>query len=114
MIISLNLPSAVNAVTISTAKDLDELCDSVEHFPQCVSYLETVYKTVKAVDRMNETRRGKTIGSCGPDKGIDTVPLAIALRLAWRDYVAQHQGRLQASAIEGAILAFEQRWPCQR
>ena len=113
-VMSLTLSNATHALTISTANDLEKLCNAVEHFPECVSYLETVYKTAKAIDRMNEPQLKEVIGSCGPEKGIDTVPLSIALRLAWQEYAAQHQGRLQQDAAEEALLAFEARWPCKR
>ena len=51
------------------------------------------------------------IGSCGPEKGIDTIPLPIALQRAWQAYAKKHPGRLQRQALEEVLLAFEERWP---
>ena len=79
-----------------------------------MTYLELVHKTIKTAARMNGPRQGPIVGSCGPEKGIDTVPLTIALRLAWQDYAVEHASRLDGQAIEEVLLAYEQRWPCKR
>ncbi len=112
-VISLTTPATANALSILTGEDLQKVCESTEHFSDCVSYLELVHKTIKTAARTNGSRPELIVGSCGPDKGIDTVPLTIALRLAWQDYAEEHPGRLQRQAIEEVLLAYEMRWPCK-
>ena len=111
--ISLTTPGTANALSILTGEDLQQICNSTEHFSECVSYLELVHKTIKAAARMNASRSEPTIGSCAPEKGIDTVPLTIALRLAWQEYAAEHPRRLYRQAVEEVLLAYEKRWPCK-
>jgi len=110
---SLITPCAANAVAISSGKDLQEVCSAAAYFSECVSYLELVHKTVKTIGRMNEARLQGIIGSCGPEQGIDTVPLIIALRLAWLEYADIHPERLHRQAPEEVLLAYEERWPCK-
>ena len=110
--LSLAIPNGANAQTISTGKDLQIACSVSDHFSECVSYLKTVHETVKAVRRMNNLQPMEIIGSCGPEKGIDTVPLVIALRLAWQEYARKHPERLREHVTEEVLLAFEERWPC--
>ena len=111
-VLPLATPGVAKTLSIVTGEDLHKVCDVAERYDECVSYLEMVHKTIKAAARMNETRPGKLVGSCGPEKGIDTVPLVIALRLAWQDYAGQHPERLKGYAIEQVLLAYEARWPC--
>ena len=108
------LPQAARAQPITTGEDLNEVCDSAEHFEVCVFYLKTVYQSAKAIDRLADAEEKGSIGSCGPEQGIDTVPLVIALRLAWQEYAARSPERMQNPAAEEALLAFEERWPCKR
>lgn len=110
--LSLATPGMTKTLSIVTGEDLHKVCDVAERYDECVSYLEMVHKTIKAAARMNETQAGKLVGSCGPEKGIDTVPLVIALRLAWQDYAGQHPARLEGYAIDQVLLAYEARWPC--
>lgn len=111
-VLPLATPGVAKTLSIVSGEDLHKTCDVAERYQECVSYLEMVHKTIKTAARMNETQSGKLVGSCGPEKGIDTVPLLIALRLAWQDYAGQHPGRLEGYAIEQVLLAFEARWPC--
>jgi hypothetical protein len=113
MVVSLATPTTANALAISTGEDLQKVCNAAEHFSECVSYLELVYKTIKIAARMNESRPKQIVGSCGPDKGIDTVPLTIALRLAWQEYAEEFPDRLDGQAVEEVLLAYERRWPCE-
>ena len=108
------ISNGANALTISTGKDLQIACNAVERFSECVSYLEMIHKTIKAVGRMNGPQVKGLVGSCGPEQGIDTVPLAIAHRLAWQEYAKTHPERLHRRAIEEVLLAFEERWPCNK
>lgn len=110
--LSLATPGMAKTLSIVTGEDLHKVCAVAERYDECVSYLEMVHKTIKAAARMNETQSGKLVGSCGPVKGIDTVPLVIALRLAWQEYAAQHPERLEGYAIDQVLLAYEARWPC--
>ena len=110
--LSLATPGVAKTLSIVTGEDLHKVCDVAERYDECVSYLEMVHKTIKAAARMNETQSGKLVGSCGPEKGIDTVPLVIALRLAWQDYAVKHPGCLEGYAIEQVLLAYDARWPC--
>ena len=111
-VLPLATPGVAKTLSIVTGEDLHKVCDVAERYDECVAYLEMVHKTIRAAARMNETRSGKLVGSCGPEKGIDTVPLVIALRLAWQDYAGQHPERLKGYAIEQVLLAYEARWPC--
>jgi hypothetical protein len=110
----LMLPQAARAQPITTGEDLHEACNSAEQFEVCVFYLKTVYQTAKAIDQLSDAEQKGSIGSCGPEQGIDTVPLVIALRLAWQEYAARSPERMQNLAAEEALLAFEERWPCKR
>ena len=110
----LMLPQAARAQPITTGEDLHEVCNLAEHFELCVFYLKTVYQTAKAIDQLSDAEEKGSIGSCGPEQGIDTVPLVIALRLAWQEYAARSPERMQNPAAEEALLAFEERWPCKR
>lgn len=112
--IFLMLPQAARAQPIATGEDLHEVCNSVENFEVCVFYLKTIYQTAKAINELSDAEQKGSIGSCGPEQGIDTVPLVIALRLAWQEYAARSPERLQNPAAEEALLAFEERWPCKR
>jgi hypothetical protein len=113
VVISLAMPNTANANTIVTGEDLQKVCNDAERFSECVSYLETVYKTAKTIGRINEPQLKGLVGSCGPEQGIDTVPLSIAWRLAWQEYAAKYPGRLQRLAVEEVLLAYEERWPCK-
>jgi|GEM_PF-6574487 len=108
------LPQAGNAATISTGDDLREVCAAEPEFAQCVRYLDLIYQAAKAIAQMDASGKARVTGACGPDQGIDTVPLVVALRLAWQDYVAAHPERLGDPAAEVALRAFEARWPCRR
>ena len=112
-VLSLPIPQAANALTVSTGEDLQKACNVVEHFSECVSYLNVVYDTAKAIAHMNDPELKGVVGSCGPDKGIDTVPLIIALRAAWQEYAKKYPGRLGKLAVGEVLLAFEERWPCK-
>jgi len=113
VVISLAMPNAANATTILTGEDLQALCDDSDRFAECVSYLETIYKTAKTIGRINEPQLKGLVGSCGPEQEIDTVPLSIARRLAWQDYAGMHPERLDRPAVEEVLLAYEERWPCK-
>ena len=113
VVISLALPNAANAMTISTGEDLQKVCNDIERFSECVSYLGTIYKTAKTIDRITDPQLKGLIGSCGPEQGIDTVPLSIAWRLAWQEYAEKYPKRLQRLAVEEVLLAYEERWPCK-
>jgi hypothetical protein len=115
-VLLLAMSQAVNATTISTGEDLQKVCNAVEGFSECVTFLEVVYQTAKAIAHMNdgEPSLKLVIGSCGPNKGIDTVPLVIALRAAWQEYAKKHPEQLRNLAVGEALLAFEARWPCKR
>jgi len=110
---SLALPNMANAVEIVTGEDLQVICGDDKRFVDCVSYLETVYKTAKAIGRLSEPQLTGLVGSCGPELGIDTVPLSIARRLAWQEYAGRHPQRLKGLAVEEVLLAYEARWPCK-
>ena len=99
-VISLAASGVANALSISTGEDLQQVCNEMEQFSECVSYLMLVHRTIKTAARMNGLQPEPIVGSCGPDKGFDTVPLTIALRLAWQDCAAEHPGRLHRQAIE--------------
>ena len=71
-----------------------------------------LYVNILALVVVANGNTGKLVGSCGPVKGIDTVPLVIALRLAWQEYAGQHPERLEGYAIDQVLLAYEARWPC--
>ncbi len=114
LLILLALPQSLRAETITTGSDLQEACNSAEHFSDCVIFLKTVYQTAKAINRSLDHTETDVIGSCGPEQGIDTVPLVIALKLAWQEYATKFPGRMQNLAVEEALLAFEARWPCTR
>ena len=100
--------------SIVTGADLQEVCKSAETFPDCVFFLKTVDQTAKAMGQLSDPTGESFVGSCAPEKGIDTVPLVIALRLAWLEYAEKYQQRMQKPAAEQALLAFEARWPCAR
>lgn len=111
--ISISLPQPASALAISTGGDLANACNAVERFDECVSYLKAVHDTAKAIARMGATEPRRVVGSCGPDKGIDTVPLTIALRAAWREYAEDHPARLAKAAAGEVLLAFDTEWPCR-
>jgi hypothetical protein len=113
VVISLAMSNAANATTILTGEDVQTLCDDSDRFAECVSYLETIYETAKTIGRINEPQLKGLVGSCGPEQGIDTVPLSIARRLAWQDYAGKYPERLQGQAVEEVLLAYEERWPCK-
>lgn len=112
-VISPAMPNVANAMTILTGEDLQIVCDDADRFSECVSYLETIYKTAKTIGRINQPQVKGLVGSCGPEQGIDTVPLSIARRLAWQDYARKYPERLQDLAVEEVLLAYEERWPCK-
>ncbi len=114
LVILLALSPAANSQTITTGEDLQRICSSAERFSDCVLFLKTVYQTAKVLDRVSDHGKRGLIGSCGPEQGIDTVPLVIALKLAWQEYAAKTPQRMHNLAIEEALLAFEARWPCTR
>ena len=113
-VISIAVPNVADANTIVTGEDLQMVCDNPDRFSDCVSYLETIYKTAKTIGRLNEPKLTGLIGSCGPDQGIDTVPLSIARRLAWQEYASKYPERLQRLAVKEVLLAYEERWPCKK
>ena len=113
-LLSFPIPQTVNALTISKGEDLQNACKVAEHFSACVSYLKLIHDTAKAIARMNDPEWRAVVGSCGPDKGIDTVPLVVALRAAWKEYAEKHPGRLRNLAVGEVLLAFEEQWPCKR
>ena len=106
-------PDTAYANSIVTGEDLQKICDDDARFTDCVSYLETIYKTAKAMGRVNVPPLKGLAGSCGPELGIDTVPLSIARRLAWQEYAGKHPERLKGLAVEEVLLAYEARWPCR-
>ena len=114
LMVLLAQPLFAYSQTLTTGEDLQEVCSSSEHFSDCVLFLKTVHLTAKAIDRSLDPAMGDVVGSCGPEQGIDTVPLVIALKLAWQEYAEKHQDRMQNLAAEEALLAFEARWPCTR
>lgn len=112
----LAVSQAGSAATISSGRDLDQVCSEVDRFSECVNYLQTVYRTAKAISRMTEPKLNKLnglVGTCGPDQGIDTVPLPVALRIAWQERASKYPAQLGEPAEEQALLAFEERWPCK-
>lgn len=112
-VLSLVVSQSANGIAIATGHDLQKACKEVEHFSACVDYLEVVYRTAKAIAHMNDPKRHAVVGSCGPDHGIDTVPLPIALRTAWQAYAEKFPEQLRDPAVEKVLLAFEARWPCK-
>lgn len=112
-VLSLVASQSANGITITTAKDLQKACKEVELFSACVGYLEVVYRTAKAIAYMNDPKLHNVVGSCGPDQGIDTVPLPIALRTAWQAYAEKFPEQLGDTAVEKVLLAFEAQWPCK-
>ena len=114
IVVCLALPQAASAQGITTGSDLQEICSSADRFSECVIFLKTVHQTAKAIDRLSDDGQAGVIGSCAPGQGIDTVPLVIALKLAWQEYAAEFQERMQNLAVEETLLAIEARWPCTR
>lgn len=104
----------VDAASTLTGNELQELCVSVGSFDECVSFLKDVNDSAKASALKTTPNSQRPLGSCGPDKGIDTVPLAIAWRLAWEQYANKYPHRLSNSADDEVLLAFEEQWPCKR
>ncbi|UCH49078.1 MAG: hypothetical protein JSU95_04605 [Betaproteobacteria bacterium] len=95
-------------------EDLRLACSSAEHFSDCVFFLKTVHQTAKAIDHFSDGEPQGSIGSCAPEQGIDTVPLVIALKLAWQEYAERSPERMRNPVAEEVLLAYEERWPCQR
>lgn len=106
-------PVAAQTHAIVTGEDLQKICADDARFSECTSYLDIVYKVAKVIGRLGEPQVAGLPGSCGPDLGIDTVPLPIARRLAWQEYARKNPQQLQGLAVETVLLAFEARWPCQ-
>ncbi len=113
LVLSMPTSLAANALGISTAEDLRRACNAADRFAQCTSYLKVVFDTAKAISHMQDSKPIEVVGSCGPDKGIDTVPLVISLRAAWQEYAAKYPDRLNRLAVAEALHAFETRWPCK-
>lgn len=111
-VLSMTMSQGANALTISTGADLQKACTVAEHFSACTSYMKVVFDTAKAIAHMKSSKSNGVIGSCGPEKGIDTVPLVIALRNAWQDYASKYPDRLRHLAVTEVLRAFERQWPC--
>ena len=99
---------------IWSGENLRDTCESSEELTKCFTYLEVVYQTAKAIARTDDARADGVVGSCGPEKGLDTLPLVISLRDAWQQYAAKYPERLRYRAAGEALRSFEERWPCQR
>ena len=104
--------SSQSDFAVSTGEDLRRTCNSADHFAECTSYLKVIYDTAKAIAQATATKSNLVVGSCGPEKGIDTVPLVVALRIAWQEYAGKHPDRLRHQAVNEVLQAFERKWPC--
>ena len=109
----LALPRTAGAGIIETGQDLDRACRAPDELSDCLTFLQAVHKTVKEVARTREEDAPPIVGSCGPDKGIDTLPLAVWLRDSWYAYAARHPDQLHRRAAEAVLLAIEEQWPCE-
>ena len=111
----LAMPRIASAtMEVWSGEDLRDTCQSSAELTKCFAYLEVVYQTAKAIAQASDSAAGGAVGSCGPEKGIDTLPLVISMRDAWQQYAAKYPERLRYRAAGEALRAFEERWPCRR
>jgi len=106
------IPQVGSAAIIETGQDLQKACHTPDELSACLTFLQAVHKTAKEIALADDAGSRRIVGSCGPDKGIDTLPLAVWLRDAWYAYAKRHPDRLNQRAAAAALHAFEQQWPC--
>jgi len=105
-------PQIGGAAIIETGQDLEKACRAPGQTSECLTFLQAVHKTAKEIALANDAESPRILGSCGPDKGIDTLPLAVWLRDAWYAYAKRHPDRLSQRAAAATLHAIEQKWPC--
>ena len=108
----IGFPQTGAAAIIETGQDLEKACQTPDQLSECLTFLQAVHKTAKEIVRTHEFEPGQIVGACGPEKGIDTLPLAVWLRDAWFAYVDRHPDRLHQRAAAAALHAIEEKWPC--
>lgn len=108
----LAFPRAGDAAIIETGQDLERACRAPDELSACLTFLQAVHKTAKEIVQMQGPDARTIAGSCGPEKGIDTLPLSVWLRDAWYAYAARHPKHRFQRAAEAALMAIEEQWPC--
>ena len=108
----LAFPQTGDAAIIETGQDLERACRAPDELSNCLTFLQAVHKTAKEIARTLDAGSLPIVGSCGPDKGIDTLPLSVWLRDAWYAYADRYPDRLNQRAAEAALMAIDEKWPC--
>lgn len=109
----LAFPRVGDAAIIETGQDLERACRAPDELSACLTFLQAVHKTAKEIVRMQGQVYPPIVGSCGPEKGIDTLPLAVWLRDAWYGYADRHPDHRYQRAVEAVLMAIEEKWPCE-